>query len=84
MRLVQKNGHWIVALLGAVSLAYSAGLMRDRLPLPSLACYFSIPVDSNPLLLLLTHTNSKTATMCSMICAQDDVSAGVQTFSAVC
>jgi len=36
MRLVQKNGHWIVALLGAVSLAYSAGLMRDRLPLPSL------------------------------------------------
>jgi len=37
MRLVQKNGHWIVALLGAVSLAYSAGLMRDRLPFPSLA-----------------------------------------------
>jgi len=36
MRLVQKNGHWIVALMGAVSLAYSAGLMHDRLPLPAL------------------------------------------------
>src|SRR5262249_40273914 len=37
MRLIRKNGHWLVALLGAVSLAYSAGLMRDRLPLPALS-----------------------------------------------
>jgi hypothetical protein len=36
MRLIQKNGHWIVALMGAVSLAYSAGLMHDRLPVPAL------------------------------------------------
>jgi serine protease Do len=32
MRLIKRNGHWIVACLGVVSLAYSAGLMQARLP----------------------------------------------------
>src|SRR5438309_993071 len=32
MRFVKRNGHWIVALLGIVSLAYSAGLIQARLP----------------------------------------------------
>lgn len=32
MRFLKRNGHWIVALLGIVSLAYSAGLMQARLP----------------------------------------------------
>lgn len=37
MKLIRKNGHWIVALLGIVSLAYSAGMMHERLPVPTLA-----------------------------------------------
>jgi serine protease Do len=32
MRFIKRNGHWIVALLGVVSLAYSAGQMQARLP----------------------------------------------------
>src|SRR5262245_15900020 len=36
MQLVRKNGHWLVALAGIVSLAYAAGMMHERLPLPGL------------------------------------------------
>src|SRR5260221_3391762 len=32
MKLIRKNGHWIVALAGIASLAYSAGTMHVRLP----------------------------------------------------
>ncbi len=32
MKFIKRNGHWIVALLGVVSLAYSAGQMQARLP----------------------------------------------------
>ncbi len=36
MKLIRKNGHWIIALLGVVSLAYAAGMMHDRIPVPAL------------------------------------------------
>jgi len=32
MSFIKRNGHWIVAILGIVSLAYSAGTMQVRLP----------------------------------------------------
>ena len=32
MRFVRRNGHWFVALMGIVSLAYSAGTMQVRVP----------------------------------------------------
>jgi len=32
MRFIKRHGHWIVALVGIVSLSYSAGLMQARLP----------------------------------------------------
>jgi serine protease Do len=32
MRFIKRNGHWFVALLGIVCLAYSAGLSQARLP----------------------------------------------------
>jgi len=32
MRFIRTNAHWIVAILGIVSLAYSAGTMQVRLP----------------------------------------------------
>src|SRR5258708_11501559 len=32
MRLIRRNGHWVVALFGIVSLAYSAGLMHVKVP----------------------------------------------------
>jgi serine protease Do len=35
MQRIRRNGHWIVALLGIVSLAYAAGMMHERLPLPA-------------------------------------------------
>src|SRR5262249_9971453 len=36
MQVVRKNGHWFVGLAGIVSLAYAAGMMHERLPLPGL------------------------------------------------
>ena len=32
MQVIRKNGHWIVAVAGIVSLAYSAGLMHVKVP----------------------------------------------------
>src|SRR5690242_14045367 len=32
MKLIRRNGHWVVALFGIVSLAYSAGLMHVKVP----------------------------------------------------
>src|SRR5205823_6562857 len=32
MTLIRRNTHWIVALIGIVSLAYAAGMMHERLP----------------------------------------------------
>jgi len=32
MKLIRRNGHWIVALFGIASLAYSAGLMHEKVP----------------------------------------------------
>jgi serine protease Do len=32
MKLIRRNGHWVVALFGIVSLAYSAGLMHVKIP----------------------------------------------------
>ncbi len=32
MRIIRGNGHWIIAVMGIASLAYSAGMMHDRLP----------------------------------------------------
>src|SRR5215831_5240920 len=36
MHVIRKNGHWLVALAGAMSLAYAAGMMHERVPLPGL------------------------------------------------
>jgi serine protease Do len=35
MQRIRKNGHWVVLLLGVASLAYAAGMMHERLPLPA-------------------------------------------------
>jgi serine protease Do len=35
MQRIRKNGHWVVLLLGVASLAYAAGIMHERLPLPA-------------------------------------------------
>lgn len=32
MKLIRRNGHWVVALVGIVSLAYSAGIMTQKQP----------------------------------------------------
>jgi serine protease Do len=36
MQVIRKNGHWLVALGGIVSLAYAAGMMHERVALPGL------------------------------------------------
>jgi serine protease Do len=35
MQRIRKNGHWVVLFLGIASLAYAAGMMHGRLPLPA-------------------------------------------------